>query len=601
MNTENYKNCLFATGSSSGFLRGSYNFSNRVGSVILNDLYPTGEVYFKSGDENVFYVNKLNLSLFSGDQIYSNQFTGASKPPLNLRLENFESPNDFNILIDFSIDSCSSTEPVVLFSSSTGTNLNSGFIFGYNAINKWFLEYGTGANKVIRTFRNSLLNQKNLISFGVLGDVFHFKKYDTVNNIMINEQEELKNFKYSDKFIFGKSFQGYSGFSGNINHIFLSANNPKIEDVNYFECAFCTGLSTGIKQENLSGDFYNPLSFDMVEISGTGITGYKGEVIFNSNLGIYQSVQAPLTGHFISEVVVTGSTQSQQSIFEQEFSDPLIEEKRKKDYNNDLISIVFISNVESGDLLEIYDYNEINNNIDLSANQIFSSDLAVFSNGMLFVSGLDYSVSSNGLIEYDSDDSDEIRVNKISSPIQYLLYSGLHQNYRQITGLHEHTGYYPASSQFLETGDGNVTITGFDSLFFNGFKLSGYDLFMNGQKIYSGIDYTTGITGGKESLIIHASNFNDAKLAITVDGNGELISIDESTESILAFSPVQNQNYRKILDYRTSSVMVYPVSGSSVEIWLNGIKMIKNIDYSIKLPCEFSSKTFNLRNLTYVF
>jgi len=69
----------------------------------------------------------------------------------------------------------------------------------------------------------------------------------------------------------------------------------------------------------------------------------------------------------------------------------------------------------------------------------------------------------------------------------------------------------------------------------------------------------------------------------------------------LAFSPVQNQNYHKILDYRTSNVITYPLSGKSTEIWLNGIKMIKNIDYSIKLPCRYNTRDFNFEDLPYVF
>jgi len=706
MNTENYKNCLFAKNSSSEFLKGSYNFSNRVGSVILNDLHPTGEVYFKSGNENVFYVDKLNLSLFSGDQVYTGEFTGELKPPLNLRTEKLTSPDDFSVLIDFSIEDCSKTQPTVLFSSCTGVNLSSGIIFGYNAINKWFIEYGTGENKALRTFKDFELNKKNLISFGIKNNIFNFNRYDTINNTVENVQEELENFVHSNKFIFGKSHTGYSGFSGSINHIFISENGEGVEDLNYFECAFCSGFNSGVDKVLFSQEAFDPLSVFMLDITGTGITGYENSVFYNSSLGIHQSTQILLTGNIILDSILTGSKQTgnysvtdvtiinpgtgysigenlyaiggnnpdgtqynsidlralkltisstgangsvnnyiisgsgnylsgeyfseaapftwradggtgtgfaanpnsfarntiiTQEILEQPFLIPLIDENRKKIYNNDSVSIAFISNVESGDLLEIYDYNEINNNIDLSANQIFSSDLAVFSNGMLFVSGLDYSVSSNGLIEFDSDDSDEIRVNKISSPIQYLYYNGLHENYRQITGSGALTGYYPPTSQFLETGDGNVTITGFDSEFFSGFKLSGYDLFMNGQKIYSGIDYATGITGGKESLIIYASNFTDAKLAITTGVTGELISVDEFTESILVFSPVQNQNYRKILDYRTGNAITYPLSGKSAEIWLNGIKMIKNIDYSIKLPCQYNTRDFNFEDLPYVF
>ena len=602
MNTQNYINCLSSLNSNTGLIRGSYNFSNQVGSVILNDLYPTGETYFQSGAENIFYAEKYNLSLFSGANVYSGQFTGELRNGLSLRMDNFESSSDFDVLIDFSIDDCSKAVSTVLFSSTSGDSTHSGIVFGYNARNKWFVEYGSGEFNRIKTFRTSELNKNNLISFGILNGAFYFKKYDTINNLVEYNQENLLNFNNSNKFIFGKSFGAYSGFSGSVNHIFISRNASFIDDLNRFECAFCSGIDTGIDTVVVSGEVYNdPLSFGMLDISGSGITGYETSVYYNSDLGIYQASQTGLTGYVFLDSILTGNSEVQSGVVEQEFSIPLIDAQKKKSYNNDSISINFISNVESGDLLEIYDYNEKNNNINLPSGQAFSSDIAVFSNGMLLISGLDYSISQNGFIQYDSDSSDEIRVNKLSSPIKYLIYSGLYENYRQITGSGSYTGFYPNSSQFLESGDGNVTITGFASIFGSGFALSGYDLFMNGQKIYSGIDYFTGQYGGSESLIIYANNFNDAKLQITTGVSGELVSIDESTESILAFSPVQGQIYSKVIDFRSGNAIIYPLSGKSAEIWLNGIKMIEYIDYSIKYPCKHYVRNFNYRDLPYVF
>ena len=100
---------------------------------------------------------------------------------------------------------------------------------------------------------------------------------------------------------------------------------------------------------------------------------------------------------------------------------------------------------------------------------------------------------------------------------------------------------------------------------------------MNGQKIYSGIDYVTGIISGEESLVIYAENFNDANLRITTGISGEIISIDESTESILAFCPIQNVKFNEIISFRTGNLTSYVLSGKDEEIWVNGIKLIKNI------------------------
>ena len=76
MNTTNYKNCLSATGLLTGNLLASYNFSNQVGSVILNDLYPTGDCYFNDGFNNVFYASKNNLGILQNGSAFTSSFTG---------------------------------------------------------------------------------------------------------------------------------------------------------------------------------------------------------------------------------------------------------------------------------------------------------------------------------------------------------------------------------------------------------------------------------------------------------------------------------------------------------------------------------------------
>jgi len=600
MNTQFYLQCLNSNGLNSGDLVGSYNFANQVGSTILNDLYPTGECYFVSGENNVFYADKFNLNIFSGSEIFTGAFTGGFSGKHFLLLQNYPPDSGFSILLDVSLKDCNTEYPKVIVSSVTGSDLSSGFLIGINQANRLFLE--TLENGRSKTYTSKIkINKNNILAFEKAGDFFFIKKYDVVNSKVQSDVFEVENYNNFSQFVIGKSFANYSGFRGNLNHLFLSnASGVNSQDPNCYECAFSTGFL--FHQETGTGAFseIDPISYFNLEISGTGITGYSDILKFDQVTQTYQIIKTGVTGSFLSGLLLTGNSVEVTGYFTRDVISNQINQSKRSIYS-DIITINFISSVESGDLLEIYDFSQENLNLNLDRNNLLTEHLAVFSNGMLLIGGLDYELLGNGTITGGFDSSDEIVINQINKPLQYLLYSGLHENYRQITGSGALTGYYPPTSQFSETGDGNVTITGFDSLFFNGFKLSGYDLFMNGQKIYSGIDYATGITGGKESLIIYASNFNDAKLAITTGVTGELISVDESTESILAFCPIQDQKFNRIIDFRSSDLTSYVISGKSEEIWVNGIKFIKNIDYGRVTDCSSYNYSFNFQALNNIF
>ena len=600
MNTQVYLQCLNSTGLNSGDLVGSYNFSNQVGSNILNDLYQTGECYFVSGGENVFYADKFNLNIFSGSQVFSGAFTGSFSGDHFLLIQNYPTNSGFSILMDISLNSCDTDYSKVILSSVTGNDLSSGFLIGINQANRLFLEVSNdGKNKVYTS--KIKINKNNILSFEKDNEFFFIRKYDPVSSSVQSAAFVVQNYNNFSKFAIGKSFADYSGFRGSLNHFFISnPSGSNSQDANCYECAFSTGfLSYQTTGEEVFSEV-DPMSYYNLEISGSGVTGYADALTFDQVSQTYQILKTGITGYYFSGVLLTGSSVNVTGSFVQDISLNQINQSKRSNYS-DLITINFISMVESGDLLEIYDYSEQNPNLSLSRSNFLTGDLAVFSNGMLLVNEIDYTMVGNGTITGDFDSSDEITINQLNKPIKYLIYSGLYENYRQVTGSGSFTGYYPSESQFLESGDGNITITGFYSLFFSGFELSGYDLFMNGQKIYSGIDYSTGTISGKESLIIYANNFNDAKLKITTGVSGELISVDESTESILIFCPIQNQKFNRIIDFRSGNLTSYAASGKDEEVWVNGIKLIKNIDYGRIQDCSSYVYSFNFPVLNNTF
>jgi len=596
MNTENYKNCLFATGMQTGNLIASYNFSNQIDSVILNDLYDTGDCYFFNGFDNVFIASKNNLSILQSGLAFNYPFTGYFSGQQYASVQRDGLSTDFNILLDFSFDDCSPSVSRVLASNATGSSLSSGLVFGINQANKFFLEYGSGINKRIHTSKLGI-SQNNVINFGVNDKLFHLRKYDFLDSVVLGESFDLENFLPSNNLIFSKSFGVYSGFSGKFNQVFLSSNDSNGLYGDYYECMFCTGVANGtITGQQVSASINDPLSYYNYSVSGTGITGYENVTVYDSFTNTYISSLSGVTGNFLVDTFVTGDLVYSTEFFETDTSTVFLNEDLRSSYA-DLVKINFINVPESGDLLEVYDYHYKNTNINLK-NTTFDSDLALFSNGMLLISGLDYSVTS-GAMSDSFDSSDEIRINRISTPIQYLLYSGLYDSYKKLTG--EGLDYYPPQSQFYESGDGNITITGLAGLFYSGFSLTGHDLFMNGQKIYTGIDYETGVYGGKESVIIYAANFNDADLAITTGILGALISVDYQTESVLAFCPRQPGVFSADVSFLSGSLPSHSLSGKSEEVWLNGIKLIGSIDYGKVYPCSSYAYNFNISDLPYIF
>lgn len=604
MITKNYLECLNLGGSTTGNFIASYNFLNQVDSVILNDIYPTGSAYFYDGVKNVFNLDKSNLFLFKDGSPFSGPFSGNFSGNHYASIKTSENLNSFDFIIDFSLNECANTKPLVLLSTFTGSSLSSGFLIGINQCNKLFVERGVGTGKKIDTLELGV-TLNNSINFKFSESSLNIERYNYLNKSVTNNSIDLSEAIKSNDLILGKSFGPYSGFSGLINQMFLirssgsNAQNGLIG--NYHECLFCSGvnLSTG-SGFFVTNSFANVLSIGTSGVTITGVTGYQNVSYYDSGAGQYLSKISGLTGSYSDGFVITGELIKSTGYYPSGIDSAIFDEARRYEY---LVgsTIKFINSLESGDLLEVYDYVEENKKIDLLAKSYSSGDEVLFSNGMLLIRGLDYGTGSFGEITGSFDASDEVRLNTIERPVSYLIYSGLYDSYKQITGMGIDTGYYPDQSQFYESGDGNVTITGLGKLFYSGFSLTGHDLFMNGQKIYTGINYSTGVYGGEESLIIHAGEFDNAELSITTDLNGALVSVDRATESILAFCPRQKSKFTTSINFLNSNLSSYVVTGQSSEVWVNGMRMTIGVDFDRVPECSSYSFAFKIDDLPYIF
>ena len=79
------------------------------------------------------------------------------------------------------------------------------------------------------------------------------------------------------------------------------------------------------------------------------------------------------------------------------------------------------------------------------------------------------------------------------------------------------------------------------------------------------------------------------------------MSVDYQTESVLAFCPRQADSFSDSVNFLSGALFSWDLSGKNEEVWLNGIKLIENIDYGKVSPCSSYAYNFNITVLPYIF
>jgi hypothetical protein len=217
----------------------------------------------------------------------------------------------------------------------------------------------------------------------------------------------------------------------------------------------------------------------------------------------------------------------------------------------------------SGDAVEIYTYPVNNSNIELSIfNNSFpavNGEAQIYGNGLAETSGVDYTVAFNNLINgFDSND--------------ILLYD-----------IYPVTLTMPYQSGYISTGvsgAGYISITGISGINLNsGFN---YDFYLNGQKMISGVNYTS------------------IAATLRVSGN-DLSDINNSSQDYLEakFIPIYSGYLRSL--YQISGIQSYisGILGFNPQIWVNGLRQKFDIDYYKYSRCRFCSGNFNDPNYSF--
>ena len=537
MNANSFLNCLNFTGLNTGtYVLGLYSFSSGDANFVYNQAYSTGYNYvsgypFAPALPLVYEGAGTNVSgIFSGNQAYqvSNAFT-----------------RDFGILLFLNNSGClnSGNKNQILISTTTQlSGGNSGAILGITPTNRLFASvsgYTITLPQEIDVSDLAFLSvqQGRFLNFGLFSikqQAYSGYTYDyghsgiAVQNLLIGGA-----FNYPTN---------YTGYSGVMKEVYLfSAVIPATAINSCMNCVFTTGYyytqTSGVyNMRKITGSYWSGITTTQLTgykvVSGNYINenGTSGTIYYNS--GLYGTITL-YSGLFPQIVYVpyTGYT-SGLSFY----------------YNTGAVLSGTVSNVylgvplSSGDIIEVYTYQSPLQSIGVPVTYkgLFPNStqlVQLYGNGLAETSGFDFNVLHGGVINgYD--------------PNNILLYdivpSGLTMPYL--------TGYIltgaPTATYTLITGISGISMTSFN-----------HDIYLNGQKMASGLNYT----------------YTSPNLYVS--GNELAIINDISDAPEIKFIPPFANRTRVFFEYSGNTNTIGTITGFSEQVWLNGLRQSLNIDY----------------------
>ena len=565
MNTNIFLPCLSFTGIDTGVsVLGMYSFSSGDKNIIYNQIYPTGYQYYN----NIPYRSALPL-IYNG--------TG-SQPSGILNKKSFYQisdifTQDFSSLIYLNYSGCLNSGSLNYLLASTTPNFNnSGAVIGISPSSRIFMQsngYSSTISKEIGAGDFVFLSVKDnrFINFGlfsIVDNAYYSKSYDAGGPFV-----QLSGLCFGGALNYQQNFTGYSG---NINEIYLFSGLIKDSLIsNCVDCSFATGYS------------YYPISYPYTQglITGSSWSGVYSSIVTGTQkvLSSYQTVTGG-TGYVYYDSGITGNVLQYQSLV------PSVQSIAGTDYisgiqfsynnlqrlNGILSDFYFDLGLVSGDVVEIYSYPYPNPNlgVDITGFQYpnSSSFVQLFGNGLAETSGIDYGVSFNNLItNFDSSDV-----------LIYDLYSGA--TTLQYNNSYVYTGSFYSSSYINLTGASGVDF----SYPFN------FDIYFDGQKMASGVDYFINQVSPSNSNVISSGN---------LIYNLSFFDINAPTNLEIKFVPFNQSTIRTLVNVTSNTNYVSGVTGFSEQIWVNGIRQRKNSDYLKYQRCRFCTGDFSAHN--YLF
>jgi hypothetical protein len=547
-----------------------YDFSGISGFFVPNRLYGNQKQFNKIGggftvDSQYYpgiFVSCYQQSGFTGSGV----FEGTN----NLKVLNQLSGNNLSLFYNFGALNCNKnfsigpkqinipTGQIQVLSYIESVNSNNNpfeMILGLNDAYKLTLEFSGKINN--SSVENYKLTNVSELSFQNIGTLrlndknVEFTYFDIIEDEIYNRILNLTGSYFNqDKNIYigniptGKYRNGYTGFIGIVDD-FIAFDE-------YFDANFCAGLSRlfvktgdGIETLNLTGVKYNIIQSGFLNptgILGTGITGYQivpSNEIINSSCGdncvVY--VQSGVTGLISGEKIeyrVVG--QEEYATIQKQIKYNLYDQNYAARFTKDYI--VFTPQLDSKDIFNIQLYKDVDTRVEIPDYAILSKhyltqDTLTDRNLLIFFNGVNI---SSGSYQIFGSDTRFIIDNYDKDSKDFVSYS---------------LSSFSSIENYLFNFDASTSPVG-NYIFISNLNNKKYDVFLNGQKLISGLNY---INSGINNSLYLDKNLPTGTLYVTQDNFDYQV-----TGSNLKL-------YRSNEDYNNE------------RIWLNGIFQNKNENY----------------------
>jgi hypothetical protein len=564
MQLNTFFTCLLENNVVSGDVIGAYNLRSGDSNLIYNQLYSPSSHYI-SGT-----INGLNIPLVSvGNSIVnSGSFSGV-----NCYRIGYSNIGDFSFIADIQYSGCYkiNLKDYVILSSNQISGISNNFILGINDSNRLFLQtpnYSSCLSKELSThdFIYFSLLQNQYLEFGI----FNFSD----NKYYSNQIDFGVSGLNSDIIYLGSEFNALdstTGFFGNINNLILFQSAVSNSIQNYCSCWYATGIN------NVTGTYI----LSVQKITGSYLSGFSQTINITNQLSgniskengsnipiIYGHTTSSTISGGLQTLALYGQTGINLPSGYMNFS---YDENAIRNFSN--FNIEFTSSLQSGDTLEIYTnprpiYGVGIQPINLNWPDISNGYVALVGNGLEETSGIDYNIVRTQIAGFDANDTLSYDIVNNQSVTIFICGSGIGtMSTINITGLGA-------------ICTGNLNYPNF-----------GYDIYMNGQKLLSGYQYNISLTG--------TSGFS---ISITgdeiIDNIGGNFSIETSE---IKFIQQYNGFSGLFSGVNYTTDFINGLAGFSEQIWVNGIRQTKNVDYLKLLPCSTISGEGNIDNLNFNF
>lgn len=540
-------------------------FNNQTGA---QDQYSGSIINFQH-NQGLTYNDKIgggnvNQSIVSGN------FNGQDKIKIlgKLNQENWAA-----FIVFKNLETGQRDKSKIILSSQDSSSSISGFSVGLNGCERLFCEYNTsGEGKRIFTLGQELDN-KNVVSVSKINSSVQLSTHqfdDDLNKISLNASFELDGFSNSNNFYLGGlgvSGNGYNNFSGSIDSLMIFNIGLDFPERNAFAKAFyCSGYASGrYEKEKETFLAVTGLEYQSVVV-GTGITGYieLPQIISVSDSSLVTGYfNFGLTGFLFENrlVELTGSVTGESEITVYRPPSGLIDFGYSVPFGNS--KVLLLSNFDNSNK-EVYSFSGKNSD-DINLIPQFSQSNSKYT---IFGTGAEEAINlyANGLI-----------CNRVS----------------QITG--EADGDYSVNNGFVDSNNffsvsdfviydlisGSGSITGLTVQdITNGSKVLSYDyvnhrdLYLNGNKLISGLDYSA-VTG---AITIQTTNLI----------NGDLILAPKHGANRVSYTGNNDNNF-------DTNIFLF-----DEQIWVNGLRQIKNLDYEKLSNNSLKYTTFSLEPFSQV-